>query len=228
MTRSGFDSRPQFDHLILAVPDPEPVRKTLADEWGLHVHPDVYAFENGLANSVVPLEPPEYLEILYIHDRDAFARQPEDEAKRRLLVGGGLLGWGVRTWDIGAVARELRVKSDADLTLADGSAVPWRSVEKRGSPLGFPFYIEYDASPEERMARWSQRLADVRHRAKPGGTQWVEVSGEKTELDAWLRPARHLNVRVIAGEPGLRAAVPIGDRLLTLSSDIPGAIVPRI
>jgi hypothetical protein len=177
---------------------------------------------------VVPLEPPEYLEIVYIHDRDAFARQPEDETKRLLLAGGGLLGWGLRTWDIGAVARELGVMSDVDLALADGSAVPWRSVEKHGSPLGFPFYIEYDASPEERMARWSQRLADVRHRAKPGGTRWVEVSGDQTELGAWLRPARHLDLRVVSGEPGLRAAIPIGDRLLVLSSDIPGAIVPGI
>jgi hypothetical protein len=99
---SVFDSRPQFDHLIVAVPDPEPVRKALADEWGLQVHPDGNTFEDGLANLVVPLQPPEYLEILYTHDRDAFARSPDAESKRRLLAGGGgLLGWGLRTWEVG-------------------------------------------------------------------------------------------------------------------------------
>jgi hypothetical protein len=57
----------------LAVPDPASLRKVLADEWGLQVHPDGITFEDGLANLIVPREPPEYLEILYINDRDAFS-----------------------------------------------------------------------------------------------------------------------------------------------------------
>jgi hypothetical protein len=225
VNRSVSDSRPQFDHLILAVPDPESVRKVLADEWGLQVHPDGISFEDGLANLIVPLEPPEYLEILYVNDRDAFARTLDEELKRRVLGGGGLLGWGLRTWDIDAVARELGVEIDPGVTVADGSSAPWRTLDKPGSPLGFPFYIQYDASPEARMARWTQRLAEVQHRSRPGRTERVEVSGDAPELEAWLQPARHLDVRVLSGPPGLRAAVLVGDRVLTMSSDIPGGVV---
>lgn len=226
VTASGFDARPQFDHLILAVPDAEPVRRALSDGWGLEVAPEGHAFQDGLANLLVPLEPPEYLELLYIHDAEAYARQPDDEAKRRLLAGGGLLGWGLRTWDIEAVARELGVELEADMTLADGSRAPWRSVERPGSPLGFPFYIQYDASPHERMSGWTQRLRAAGHRSQPGGTEWVELTGDESELEEWLRPARHLDVRIGPGQPSMRAAVRLEDRLLTLSSDIVGGIEP--
>lgn len=226
MTASGLDPRPQFDHLILAVPDAEPVRRALSQDWGLEVaREEAHTFENGLGSLVVPLEPPQYLELLYIHDAAAYARQPDDDgAKRRVLAGGGLLGWGLRTWDIEAVARELGVELDADMTLADGSRAPWRTVEKPGSPLGFPFYIQYDATPQERMAKWAQRLRAAGHRSQPGGTAWVEVSGDVSELEAWLRPARHLDVRILQGEPRLRAAVGLQGRLLTLSSDVVGGV----
>ena len=225
MTASGLDPRPQFDHLILAVPDAESVRRALSQDWGLEVADEGYTFDDGSANLVVPLEPPQYLELLYIHDAAAYARQPDDDgAKRRVLAGGGLLGWGLRTWDIEAVARELGVELDTDMTLADGSKAPWRTVEKPGGPLGFPFYIQYDAEPQERMARWTERLRAAGHRSQPGGTEWVEVSGDASELEAWLRPARHLDVRIRQGEPSLRAAVGLEGRLLTLSSDVVGGV----
>ena len=227
VTVTEVDSRPRFDHLILAVPDPEPVRRQLAEDWGLGVKKGI-AFEMGLANVVVPLEPPEYLELLYVHDADAYARQPDDEMKRRLLAGGGLLGWGLRTDDIEAVARELGVALDEDMNLADGSRAPWRTIEKPGSPLGFPFYIQYDASPQDRMATWTERLIAANHRSPPGGTEWVEVTGDAAELEEWLRPARHLDVRVRQGQPGMRAGVTVDGRLLTLSSDIAGGVEPAV
>jgi Glyoxalase-like domain len=161
------ESRPQFDHLILAVPDAEPVSWALRDDWGLSVASDGHSFDNGLANRLVPLEPPEYLEILFIADVDAFARQPDEEFKARVRGGGGLLGWGLRTWDLDAVERELGVAPARDTKFADGSTAPWRAVAKPGSALGFPFYIHYAATPDERMARWRQRLAEVGHRTGP-------------------------------------------------------------
>lgn len=74
------DSRPQFDHIIVAVPDPEPVRRLLGDEWGLGLHPtDTSVFGDGIANLIVPLEPPQYLELLYVHDEATFrARASSD------------------------------------------------------------------------------------------------------------------------------------------------------
>ena len=226
VSANGAESRPRFDHLILAVPDPEPVRRLLAEDWGLEVDPKGVAFEMGLANVVVPLEPPEYLEILYIQDAEAYERQPDDEAKRRLLAGGGLLGWGLRTGDIEAVARELGVALDEDTNLADGSRAPWRTIEKPGSPLGFPFYIQYDAPPSDRIATWTERLSAANHRSQPAGVEWVEVTGDEAELEAWLRPADHLDVRIRQGEPSMRAGVTVDGRLLTLSSDIAGGVEP--
>jgi len=174
VSATDAEARARFDHLILAVPDPEPVRRLLAEDWGLEVAPKGIAFEMGLANVVVPLEPPEYLEILYIQDAEAYDRQPDDAEKRRLLAGGGLLGWGLRSGDIEAVARDLGVALDEDMNLADGSRAPWRTIDKPGSPRAFPFYIQYDAPPRDRMATWRERLSAANHRSPPGGTEWVE------------------------------------------------------
>ena len=53
----------EFDHLIVFVDDPGVLRDSLARDWGLNVHTDTMQFGDGVANLIVPLEPPQYLEI---------------------------------------------------------------------------------------------------------------------------------------------------------------------
>lgn len=219
------DSRPQFDHIIVAVPDPEPVRRLFADEWGLNLHPtDTSVFGDGIANLIVPLEPPQYLELLYIHDEATFRARASSDLVERMGRGGGLEGWALRTSDLAAVERQLgreRDPIDPDY-YADGSQPPWRFLTKPGEPLGYPFYIEYAAPPEERLEFWRERLREVGHRLPPGGIEWVEVVDDEADLLEWIAPARHLDIRIRAGKPALHAAIRVGERLLMLSSEVSG------
>jgi hypothetical protein len=220
----------EFDHLIVFVDDPAPLHESLSHDWGLHVHPDTTQFGDGVANLIVPLEPPQYLEILYVHDRKRLDQVGDAASFDRLRGGGGLGAWALRTWDLPAIERAVGQQRDAadPGLLADGSIPPWSTVSKPGDPLGYPFYIEYGAGADERLARWRQRLEEVAHRHPPSGIRAVQVSASHPDdLKGWLAPAAELDIRVVAGPPSLRATILVGDREMVLSSDQPSGIPPR-
>ena len=90
----------RFDHVMFATHDPERLRSELADEWGLHVHPDSTDFADGVSNLIVPLQPPRYLELLYRRDDTAVADTDDAAFDETLRHGGGLVGvvLAPRTW----------------------------------------------------------------------------------------------------------------------------------
>jgi hypothetical protein len=221
------DSPPQFDHIIVAVPDPGLLRRLLGDEWGLNLDSsDPLVFGDGVANAIVPLEPPQYLELLYIHDEAVFRARASSALIERMERGGGLEGWALRTWDLAAIEGKLgpeRDPIDPDY-FADGSQPPWRYLSKPGDPPGYPFYIEYAASPQHWLKSWRNRLREASHRVRPGGIEWIEVVGDEADLLEWIAPARHLDIRIRAGRPAFRAAIRVGDRLMMLSSEVAGGV----
>lgn len=222
-------SRAEFDHLIVFVNDPAPIRRLLAVDWGLNIHPDTRQFGDGVANLIVPLEPPQYLEVCYVVDRSRFVAAAPQAFIDLVDRVGGLSGWALRTPDLAAIEMSLGATRDAmdPNYLADGSVPGWSVLEKPGDPLGYPFYIQYADPPESRLARWQERLREVRHRQRPSAIQWVEVSSlNLDDLRAWLLPASGLDIRVLEGAPSFRAMVQIGNLEMVLSSDQPGAIVP--
>ena len=217
----------EFDHLLVFVDDPMLLRESLARDWGLHVHADTTQFGDGVANLIVPVEPPQYLEILYVHDQARFEHSGDVAFLDRLRAGGGLGAWALRTWDLPAVEMALgRERDPVDAALlADGSVPPWSTVSKPGDPMGYPFYIQYGAGADERLARWRQRLMEVAHRYEPSGIRSMEISAsDPDDLERWLVPATNLDIRVIAGPPSLRATIRVGDREMVLSSEYPGGI----
>lgn len=226
-TIAQSDTQPQFDHIIVAVPDLEPLRRLLRDEWGLNLHSsDPLVFGDGLANVIVPLEPPQYLELLYIHDEATFRVRASSAFIERMERGGGLEGWALRTWNLAAIEAKLgreRDPIDPDY-FTDGSQPPWRYLSKPGEPLGYPFYIEYAALREHRLKSWRERLREVSHRVRPGGIEWIEVVGDEADLLEWIAPAQHLDIRIRAGKPAFRAAIRVGERLMMLSSEVAGGV----
>jgi hypothetical protein len=221
----------EFDHLLVFVDDPVLLRDSLARDWGLHVHADTTQFGDGVANLIVPLEPPQYLEILYVHDRPRFEQTGDQAFLDRLRAGGGLGAWALRTRDLPAIESALGQERDAvePNLLADGSIPPWSTVSQPGDPLGYPFYIEYAAGADDRLARWRQRLEEVAHRDPVSGIRSVQVStSDPDDLKGWLAPAADLDIRVVAGPPSLRATILIGDREMVLHSGQPGGIPQRL
>ena len=222
-------SRVAFDHLIVFVSDPAPIRSLLESTWGLHPHSDSTVFGDGVANLIVPLEPPQYLEVLYVQDRARFVASTEPAIVNRVDLVGGLDGWALRTLDLTAIEAEVGQAREAfdPGYLADGSVPGWSTVVKPGDPFGYPFYIEYRDPPNIRLERWQERLREVQHRDSPSAIQWVEVSSPNVgDLHAWLAPASELDVRILEGPPSIRAMVRIGEQEMVLSSDQRGAIVP--
>jgi hypothetical protein len=73
-------------------------------------------------------------------------------------------------------------------------------VEALHEPL-LPFFITRD-----------EDIRDPGELGEAGGITWVELSGDAARLDEWLGGAQ-LPVRVVEGEPGVRA-VGIGEREL--------------
>jgi hypothetical protein len=212
----------QFDHVMFATHDPERLRTELAEEWGLYVHPDFTDFGDGVSSLVVPLQPPQYLELLYVRDEVAFADTDDAVFDETLGAGGGLVGVVLRTWELAAVSEVLR----QPLTTGPGvdESAPWRLVSNPGTGR-YPDYIQYSASPRRLIDSWRQRLNDVAHRVEPGGIVWAEVSGAVADLTAWLAPAQHLDIRVRDGLPGVAAAIKVGDRLMLLTSSNPDPAV---
>jgi hypothetical protein len=102
-------------------------------------------------------------------------------------------------------------------------APPTETSEEPGF-LGWPVYIEYAVSPEQRLKRWRERLREAGHRVPPGGIEWVEAVGDEADLLEWIAPARHLDIRIRAGTAALHAAIRVGDRVMVLSSEVAGGV----
>ena len=218
----------EFDHVMVATCDPERLRRDLAEEWGLHVHPDATDFVDGVSNLVVPLQPPQYLEVLYVRDERAFAATADDDGLAETLRrGGGLLGVVLRTWSLTAISAQVE-QAETTGPGFDTSAPPsWRLVSKPGG-AHYPHYIQYQArSPQQLVERWAQRLIEVAHVQQPGGIAWVEVSGAVHDVTEWLTPARDLDIRVRDGSPGITAAIEVGNQLMVLTSANPHPSVGR-
>jgi hypothetical protein len=86
------------------------------------------------------------------------------------------------------------------IDMPDGTTTTWRmaGVAALTAEPYLPFFIGYDQPVDARSL--AGLPAD-----SPEGISWVEVAGDRTRLDEWLGGAE-LDVRVIDGEPGVRAA----------------------
>jgi hypothetical protein len=223
MSRSGDGGeRIEFDHVVFAVHDPGPVVAELAELWGLHVHPDTVDFADGVSNLIVPLEPPQYLELVYVRDAAAFDGTHDAALVEMLRRGGGLVGIVLRTSNLAAVSEALGVAPTSGVDLKASGPAPWQFVSRADEPH-YPEYIEYrSVTAQQRLQRWSERFAEVSHAHRPGGIAWAEVTGSQDELRMWLTPAHHLDIRIRQGAPGATVAIHVEDRLLVLNTNGPG------
>jgi hypothetical protein len=112
-----------IDHVILLVDDFEAAAERLRVANRLvalpgGVHP------MGTRNMVVPLKPPQYLELLGIDGRSTMEHHPFGQlVLRRLVAGGGWFDWAVRSNDIESVAARTSLPIvPGSITREDGSS----------------------------------------------------------------------------------------------------------
>jgi hypothetical protein len=201
----------RIDHVIIGTTDLGAKAAELEAAHGLHFllggrHP------GGTVNSVAPLEPPQYLELLAVDEvLDDIARDMKDA----IDAGRTLLGWAVVPDDLDAVAaRTGREIGQGSITMQDGTTGGWHYLEGPDDPA-FPFFLVYDQDSEVRRRRWEERRREVGNEGF-GAITFVEVGGDEAALREWIGGAG-LPVRYAGGEPGLRAvgiAGPSGEIVL--------------
>jgi Glyoxalase-like domain len=194
------------DHVIYAVDDLDVAAKRFSERFGFASVPGGRHRGWGTANRIVPLGTT-YLELVAVVDpaeagASDFGRAVlEAVAQREQLVG-----WAVATEDIEPIARRLNLEVETgSRTRPDGSTLSWR-VAGLGRAMeagALPLFIQWDGPSELHPG-----AAEARHRSRPLGIAWIEVTADERLLREWLGDS-DLPLRIAAGRPSL-SAVGIG------------------
>ena len=188
----------QIDHVLIATADLDATAERLSDEYGLEVAGGGRHAGIGTENRIVPLGGG-YLELISVVDPEEAAATPLGRAlaPRIGAVGEGLMGWAVAVPDVTAEA----ARTGAELSTIEraGLRATLAGVPTAMAVPYLPFFIQRD--PE---------VVDPGADGGRGGIAWIEVSGDVHELENWLGVGAELPVRVVAGEPAVRA-VGFGD-----------------
>lgn len=184
----------RIDHVIYATADLESATARLETELGLPVAGGGRHDGLGTENRVIALGRG-YVEVLAIAD----AREAAGSALGRAVAarieaaGDGLIGWAVAVDDVAAVAERIGV--EVTTIGRQGMTARLAGLAEAMAEPGYPFFIERAAG-----------VADPGASSEGPGIEWVEVAGHQGRLAAWLGDADELPVRIVGGEPALRAA----------------------
>jgi Glyoxalase-like domain len=194
-----------LDHVVIGVSDPNAAATTFRARFGLGVVPGGM-HPGGTGNWLIPLEPPQYLELLYIADPTVLAAGPSAGLLAVDLTANPLLAFALRTDDIAAIGRRLNIEPvPGGATGVDGSSSRWRVLSHGSARLSSrPFFIEYDDPFVLRPQAWRDRYTVARHSQEIARIAWVEVGGDEVETREWVGD-NTLPIRFASGPPGLRA-----------------------
>ncbi len=190
----------RIDHVIYGAADLEVAAARIEADLGLTAVAGGRHDGMGTHNRVVPLADGSYLELLAVVDPQEAAASPLGAALAAGIArGDGLLGWAVAVPDVSSVAA--RLKTPVSAVGRQGMTARLTGVAESLAEPCLPFFIE----------RGAARFAAVRT-PEPASIGWIELTGDAGRLEWWLDGAP-LPLRVLPGEPGLRA-VGVGDRAL--------------
>ena len=187
----------RIDHVIYATAHLDAASGRIESELGLAVQPGGRHEGIGTHNRIVPLANG-YIELLAIADREQAAASDLGRAVQARIdaVGDGLMGWAVGVEDVGPAAERLGIELSG--IAREGLRAQLAGLAEAMREPYLPFFIGRD---------------------QPAGSgagaaiEWIEVAGDADRLSVWLGGASDLPVRVVDGEPSVRA-VGIGGREL--------------
>ncbi|MBA3653291.1 MAG: VOC family protein [Actinobacteria bacterium] len=191
----------RLDHLLVAVADLDGAAERFLTQYGLASIGGGSHGTVGTANRLIPLGE-QYIEL--IARVDPASRHPLAELVAAMSAAGDrLFGISVAVDDIDAVAERIG-SAVVPMTRAnlDGTSVAFRVTGMEGSigPNRLPFFIEWGDGAENRLG-----LERPAHRVGVRGLAWVELGGDPDQARHWLG-GDVAGVRLVGGEPGVRAA----------------------
>jgi hypothetical protein len=191
-----------IDHVVLAVHDLEDAGERLLRDHGLLSVPGGRHARWGTANRVVPLGD-DYIELIAVVDPDQATGTVFGRTMLELAADSDR--WYaicLASDDVDAIARRLGLAVEPGArTRPDGAELRWRGagLEAPERDPWLPFFITWDTSPELHPGR-----TPADHPSGADGIAWLELGGDPRRLSDWLGDA-DLPIRVLDGEPGLRA-----------------------
>jgi hypothetical protein len=186
----------RIDHVLYATADLSVAAARFERELGLASVEGGRHDGMGTHNRIVPLVSG-FVELLAVADAGEASRSAVGAALQSALpAGDGWLSWAVAVPDVSEVAAALGVSTMS--VGRQGMVAHLAGVPEAMAEPGLPFFIERRGTrpPREHLP----------------GIGWIEVSGDPERMARWLGEGE-LPVRVIAGEPSMRA-VGIGEREL--------------
>jgi hypothetical protein len=191
------------DHVVLAVRDLDEAGERLLRDHGLVSVPGGRHARWGTANRVVPLGD-DYIELIGVVDRDQANETVLGRTMLDHLTADGDHWYAIclASDDVDAIARRLGLAVEPGArTRPDGAELRWRGagLEAPERDPWLPFFITWDTPPELHPGR-----TPADHPSGADGIAWLELGGDPSRLSDWLGDA-DLPIRVVDGEPGLRA-----------------------
>lgn len=195
----------RIDHVIYGTSDLDAAAGRVEGALGLMAGGGGRHDGVGTHNRIVRLGGGSFLELLAVADAEEAAGSALGAALAAVIARGeGLLGWAIGVEDLEAVAGRL---GTAITTVGrQGATARLTGVLESLAEPGLPFFIERDP------ARGAGGEA--------GGIEWIELAGDVGRLERWLGGAE-LPVRVVDGEPGVRAIGVGGRELRTAGTSAP-------
>jgi hypothetical protein len=195
----------QIDHAIIAVNDLEHSTRHLRERFGLVALPGG-THPTGTANRVIPLQPPQYIELLGVGQQELLrSHQFGERLLHRLSLGDSLLGWAVRVDDIDAEASRLgRTAIPGQWNGPDGQVDRWHNVFADFEDFdALPFFISYATNNADiQQAQYDEAASP----ANPGAISRLVVGGDRERLLSWLG-TDSLPLNHVEAPPGLHAVV---------------------
>jgi hypothetical protein len=184
-----------LDHVLLGVRDLEEAADRFRRDWGLGTVPGGSPAP-GVANAVVPLGSPVYLEL--VTATDAGASEAAAGLAAATASGDRLFTWAIEPDDLDARAAALGA-----LPLSGGGDTGrWRLLGEVEPDR--PFFIEYDIARADRVEGWQRSYDKAAHECAPGQVTYLEVGGDELAMRQWVGEI-DVPLRFVGGEPGLRA-----------------------
>jgi catechol 2,3-dioxygenase-like lactoylglutathione lyase family enzyme len=192
----------RIDHVIYGVRDLNAAAEWFARELGFASYPGGRHTGRGTGNVIVPLGH-DYVELLGIVDTAEAAQAASARALRAQIADGDrLTAWCLSTDDLDEVAGRLGLTpADWSRELPDGTTLRWRLAGREVAMENptLPFFISWQVPEDQHPS-----CAAVPHRVRPIGIAWIEVAGDRSELERWLGGAA-LPVRLVDGPSEVRA-----------------------